>query len=46
MYASILSKAIGKTPAECMTDYMTRRRYFDVKSAIDEGVIDKASSCS
>lgn len=41
MYASILAKATGKTPQQALEQYLTRKRHFDVKSAIEEGIIDK-----
>jgi ATP-dependent Clp protease, protease subunit len=41
MYASILSKSTGKTPQQALEQYLTRKRHFDVKGAIEEGIIDK-----
>eukprot|EP00798_Chlamydomonas_sp_ICE-L_P027251 gene27252-2505_t len=40
-YAAILARATGKPLEVCQKEYLSRKRYFSVKSAYDEGLIDK-----
>mmetsp|Transcript_14514 Transcript_14514/g.31573 ORF Transcript_14514/g.31573 Transcript_14514/m.31573 type:complete len:430 (-) Transcript_14514:680-1969(-) len=40
-YAAILARATGKPLDVCQKEYLSRKRYFTVKEAYEEGLIDK-----
>eukprot|EP00955_Chlamydomonas_euryale_P034558 349824-Chlamydomonas_euryale.AAC.11 len=40
-YAAILARATGKPLDVCQKEYLSRKRYFSVKDAYEEGIIDK-----
>lgn len=40
-YAAILARSTGKDIPTCEKEYLSRRRYFSVKDAFEEGLIDK-----
>jgi len=40
-YAAILARATGKPLQQCQKEYLSRKRYFSVKEAYEEGIIDK-----
>ncbi|MEW5300332.1 MAG: hypothetical protein WDW36_003269 [Sanguina aurantia] len=40
-YAAILARATGKDLATCQKEYLSRKRYFSVKEAYEEGLVDK-----
>eukprot|EP00877_Chromochloris_zofingiensis_P013748 jgi/Chrzof1/8627/Cz03g18040.t1_CLP1 len=40
-YAAILARSTGKDLATCQKEYLSRRRYFSVKEAYEEGLVDK-----
>lgn len=40
-YAAILARATGKDLATCQREYLSRKRYFSVKDAFEEGLVDK-----
>lgn len=40
-YAAILSRSTGKDLATCEKQYLERKRYFTVKEAYEEGLVDK-----
>lgn len=40
-YAAILARATGKDLATCQKEYLNRKRYFSVKEAYEEGLVDK-----
>jgi len=40
-YAAILSRATGKPLAQCQKEFLSRKRYFSVKEAYEEGLVDK-----
>lgn len=40
-YAAIMARATGKPLDVCQKDYLSRKRFFDVASACEEGIIDK-----
>lgn len=40
-YAAIMARATGKPLDVCQEEYLSRKRYFDVPSACEEGIIDK-----
>jgi len=40
-YAAILARATGKPLEQCQKDYLSRKRYFSVKEAYEEGIVDK-----
>lgn len=40
-YAAILSRATGKDLETCQKQYLSRKRYFSVKEAYEEGLVDK-----
>lgn len=40
-YAAILARSTGKDLATCQKEYLSRKRYFSVKDAYEEGLVDK-----
>jgi len=40
-YAAILARATGKDLETCQKNYLSRKRYFSVKQAYEEGLVDK-----
>eukprot|EP00879_Flechtneria_rotunda_P001773 GHRR01001937.1.p1 GENE.GHRR01001937.1~~GHRR01001937.1.p1 ORF type:complete len:418 (+),score=128.96 GHRR01001937.1:210-1463(+) len=40
-YAAILARSTGKDLATCQKEYLSRKRYFSVKEAYEEGLVDK-----
>lgn len=40
-YAAILARSTGKDLATCQKEYLSRKRYFSVKQAYEEGLVDK-----
>lgn len=40
-YAAILARATGKPLSQCKKEYLSRKRYYSVKQAYEEGIIDK-----
>ncbi|PNH04642.1 hypothetical protein TSOC_009160 [Tetrabaena socialis] len=40
-YAAILARSTGKDLETCQKQYLTRKRYFSVKEAYEEGLVDK-----
>lgn len=40
-YAAILARSTGKDLATCQKLYLSRKRYFNVKDAYEEGLVDK-----